>query len=708
MRSRPATILGWIVGCAIVLGVWAFFAPAKLGGSTSYTITSGISMQPLLRKNDLAFVRTQTSYHVGEVVLYQSPVLHEPVLHRIILVQHGDYFFKGDNNGFVDPGYATRSELVGSLWFSVPKAGGVLAWFGLRLHAALVAGFAALLVVLTRITPTRRSRRRRRSPAMIPKHKVTTSNRGRPGTAAVGSHESDRRPPAFLEGPTWSLASLGVAVLLALVLLAVGFGAPLHRIAAQPDAYRQAGTFSYSAAVKAPNSVYPSGIVTTGQPIYPSLVDAVTLRFGYHFESALPHHVRGTVVLRALLLSRTDTWREVSTVVPITKFTGDNTAISSELRLSALYGLIGDVAAQSGIAGSNYSVDIQPVVHVVGTVGGTSINDTFSPVLPFAVTQTAIRIDVPVAPPPPGATYVPSSASAALASTLGPVQRGHVPHVVANAISVARYKLSIPVTRWFGIVLAALALMLAALHDRLRRRQAKRSIEERIARQLGALIVPVASLARRGTEPIDVPDFADLAGLARFLERPILYEVREGRRVFAVDDDTRRYVTAGTDRRQGRARDDGTAGNSSAHLMRAASVPPARRRPVHTTLARGGAVVLVLVVSATLTMSFTASTTVPVSRVASVVQPGAVVQAAPAACTALSLTSLVIGSGTFSSGSSHALILGTAGVDRITASGGYNCIIGGAGKDTVNSTSTSVCIIGPTGGTRYVKCTAHT
>ena len=115
---------------------------------------------------------------------------------------------------------------------------------------------------------------------------------------------------------------------------------------------------------------------------------------------------------------------------------------------------------------------------------------------------------------------------------------------------------------------------------------------------------------------------------------------------------------------------------------------------------------LVLIVSATLTMSFTASTTVPVSRVGQSVQAKLVSQLAPAACTSLSLASLVLGSGNFSTDSSHALILRTRAHDApITASGEFNCIVGGASDDRVTATASSVCIIGPSSGTKYTNCT---
>jgi signal peptidase I len=161
MRAHRAKVGIAFAAATVFLVVWILFAPTKLGGSTTYSITDGISMQPLLYKNDLALVRAQTSYHVGEVVLYESQVLHKPVLHRIYLIQNGNYFFKGENNSFVDPGYATRSELIGSLWIHIPWVGNLLGWFAKPAHAALVAAVSTLGVVLTGTIPPSGRRRRR-------------------------------------------------------------------------------------------------------------------------------------------------------------------------------------------------------------------------------------------------------------------------------------------------------------------------------------------------------------------------------------------------------------------------------------------------------------------------------------------------------------------------------------------------------------------
>jgi len=365
---------------------------------------------------------------------------------------------------------------------------------------------------------------------------------------------------------------------------------------------------------------------------------------------------------------------------------------------------------------------------VTGTVDGKPIDQKYSPVLPFAVTQSAIRLDVAVAPPPPGATYVPSSATAALDAALHPLQLGTVPRVVTNDISVARYNLPVPVVRFAGIAFAVLGIMLAGLHDRRRRKGTKRSEEDEIARRLHVLIVPIGSLgSTEGAEAIIVPDFANLAGLARFLERPVLYTVRGGERVYVVDDDARRYVTAAVDRRRSGPRNDTPQsgeppGPPTSEAPARAEVPttraPTRRQLAGVSRAealskgklavRCGAVLLLVAVVATLTISFTASTTVPASRAGRTTETKTTAQLSPSNCTSLTPSTLLTRSGTFSNSASHVLILGSSGVDTITDTGHFNCIIGGGGKDKVTGTTDDVCIVGPTSGATYTNCVKKT
>jgi signal peptidase I len=158
-RPQRRRLTGILVLAVFVL-VWVFFAPVQLGGSDSYSATVGTSMEPLFHAGDLAIVRRRASYHVGDIVLYESAILHRPVLHRIIVIQNGHYYFKGDNNHFVDPGYATSSELLGKLWIRMSGAGNVLSWFGAPAHTALLGGAAAGFLFMGGGRKGKRRRRR--------------------------------------------------------------------------------------------------------------------------------------------------------------------------------------------------------------------------------------------------------------------------------------------------------------------------------------------------------------------------------------------------------------------------------------------------------------------------------------------------------------------------------------------------------------------
>jgi signal peptidase I len=163
MRPRRTFWIG-LLAAGMLAAVFMWLAPPQLGGSTIFSATVGNSMEPLFHKGDLALVRPASSYNVGDIVLYESPVLRRPVLHRILVIQGGHYYFKGDNNHFVDPGYVTRDELLGKLWIHLPKVGIGLSFLGKPSHAGGLAGLAVLALLLggTKSETRRRSRRRRR------------------------------------------------------------------------------------------------------------------------------------------------------------------------------------------------------------------------------------------------------------------------------------------------------------------------------------------------------------------------------------------------------------------------------------------------------------------------------------------------------------------------------------------------------------------
>ncbi len=117
-------------------------------------------MQPRFHSGDLAIVRPEATYRVGQIVAYHSTLLHVTVLHRIIRRDGNRYVFKGDNNDFIDPTHPTHAELLGALWLLVPHGGRVLKLLHSPVGAAILCGALGLLLVLGRRERQRRHRRR--------------------------------------------------------------------------------------------------------------------------------------------------------------------------------------------------------------------------------------------------------------------------------------------------------------------------------------------------------------------------------------------------------------------------------------------------------------------------------------------------------------------------------------------------------------------
>jgi len=87
-------------------------------------ITHGISMEPLLHTGDLVLIAPVDNYRVGQVVAYHSTLLHTIVLHRISSGRH--YFFKGENNDFIDPRMQRGRCWSAGMWLHIPRGGVVL------------------------------------------------------------------------------------------------------------------------------------------------------------------------------------------------------------------------------------------------------------------------------------------------------------------------------------------------------------------------------------------------------------------------------------------------------------------------------------------------------------------------------------------------------------------------------------------------------
>jgi signal peptidase I len=154
MKKFFVTASTVVAGLVLVGAVWLLFGPAQLGGATRYAVVEGASMEPGLSRGDLVLVRGGQDPEVGDAVLYRDPVLDVRVLHRVIAKDEGRLVLRGDANDFVDDVRPLPSDVIGSYWFSIPRAGSVLLWLQQPLHAALLA-FALTIVALAGGGPAR-------------------------------------------------------------------------------------------------------------------------------------------------------------------------------------------------------------------------------------------------------------------------------------------------------------------------------------------------------------------------------------------------------------------------------------------------------------------------------------------------------------------------------------------------------------------------
>jgi signal peptidase I len=127
----------WIV---VAFCTWLLW-PSSLGGSTSFILVNGHSMEPSYLPGDLVVARTGVP-SVGDVVVYRPEgVGDSKVVHQIV---GGDgvtgWTMKGLNNDWVDPWTPTNDQVLGVVQLRVPSLGGL----GRVLLSPLI--WAALLV----------------------------------------------------------------------------------------------------------------------------------------------------------------------------------------------------------------------------------------------------------------------------------------------------------------------------------------------------------------------------------------------------------------------------------------------------------------------------------------------------------------------------------------------------------------------------------
>jgi signal peptidase I len=525
MTRLPHLRAGLISATLVVLVVaaWLLVAPTQIGGETSYVTTTGISMSPRFHSGDLGIVRPAAQYRVGEIVAYHSKTLHIVVLHRIIAVKGKRFVTKGDNNDFVDPDHPTRADVVGKLAFRVPHGGLVLHWLHTPFMAALLCGGMALLLFLG--ARQRRRRRDRRRPL------------DQRGIRPLEPLPAPRDRHSFYDGHEQSIfTTCAVVALVFLAFGALAFTRSTTKPSADKAPYTEKVSFGYHAKAS-PGPVYPDGVVSTGDPIFVKLVHDVHVKAHYRLQAKAPHHLGGTMELVLELSSPTGWSRTIQLAAP-KRFTGDYAAADATLDVRQLRSLISKVEKLTGTsAGSPYSVEVTPRVHLAGTLGDEPVTSDYAPALKLQLDPLKLRPDT-------GSSDAGGDASAAdeRAAAFNPKRAGSVSSSTtqANTLTIHDVGVSVPTARW----LAVIGLLLGVAGTLITGTGLLRDPYDptRHVDRYRHLIVPIAGTSfDPARPPIDVTSIGALAQLAERSERLILHHQRDGVDTYLVDDEGTLY-----------------------------------------------------------------------------------------------------------------------------------------------------------------------
>ena len=118
--------------------------PRVIGGLNTFTVVSGVSMEPTLHTGDLIISRKADHYNVGDVVTYTIPdqkYENFRIVHRVIAkTEDGKYAIRGDNQDHADPWAIPAENIAGSKVLMIPRGGLVLGYARNPIGLALLFG----------------------------------------------------------------------------------------------------------------------------------------------------------------------------------------------------------------------------------------------------------------------------------------------------------------------------------------------------------------------------------------------------------------------------------------------------------------------------------------------------------------------------------------------------------------------------------------
>lgn len=499
----------------LLAALWFTFAPVQFGGQSSYIMIAGASMEPSLHYGDLVVAHEEQIYEVGDVVTYRHPIIG-PVIHRIIERTGDTYTFKGDNNDWIDSYEPTSAELIGKSWIHIPGAATIIQKLRSSVGIALLSFAIGFMVLLTF------SRNSLFGDKQPKKDEQTVTKRSKPLSFS-----------GYLEGTLFAL----FAILLGAILLGFfAFTNPLSQPVPTDIPYDHRGAFSYE-AVGSPG-VYDDGKIESGDTIFHALTHEFDLAFNYQLSSPEIKNLEGSYLI-LLEISEPNGWRRQIELAPVTEFQGESFSTEVTVNLGYILTLIERLKTNTAFTRQVFNVDIIPEVHVQGSLGDQTFEDTFVPRLSFLLDDVQLYLKG-------GSSFGEET------DPLNPVQSGFLPRQqqIPATLNILGLKPTVQTARWiagvaFGVSLLGIA---AILYPFLR--ASMQSPSEKIRIQFNEVLLDIRELPVKATsDELEVDRFEDLAKLAEKSGSMIFHHFEANQHTYLLQDGdiTYRFILTDTE-----------------------------------------------------------------------------------------------------------------------------------------------------------------
>jgi signal peptidase len=156
LYRRAAKEIVYIILVALLLLVLVDFGlNLVFGVKYPLAVVMSGSMKPTLEPGDLILVQKvdPMNLKVGDIIVFEVPWSSTPIVHRVVAIEDGKIFTKGDSNLYPDPGYRSPEDIYGKVIevsgnpFRIPLVGYILAFTQTIYGKAILVVLLAIMVI---------------------------------------------------------------------------------------------------------------------------------------------------------------------------------------------------------------------------------------------------------------------------------------------------------------------------------------------------------------------------------------------------------------------------------------------------------------------------------------------------------------------------------------------------------------------------------